>query len=80
MGLERLPPAVDHPDRSVEPDDSAGPVRLQLAVRHQLPDGLLQLPDGHGPDPHRLHLRPKVGRRWCDEGSGQVAFHSSSPL
>ena len=29
-----------------------------------LPDGLLQLPDGHGPDPHRLHLRPKVGRRW----------------
>ncbi len=41
-----------------------GAVRLQLAVRHQLPDGLLQLPDGHGPDPHRLHLRPKVGRRW----------------
>ena len=24
------------------------------------------------PDPHRLHLRPKVGRRWCDEGSGEV--------
>ena len=51
-------------DRSVEPDHPARPVRLQLAVRHQLPDGLLQLPDGHGPDPHRLHLRPEVGRRW----------------
>ena len=49
------------PDRPVEPDHPARPVRLQLAVRHQLPDGLLQLPDGHGPDPHRLHLRPKSG-------------------
>ena len=43
---------------------TARPVRLQLAVRHQLSDGLLQLPDGHGPDPRRLHLRPEVGHRW----------------
>ena len=25
-----------------------------------------------GPGPHRLHLRPKVGRRWCDERSREV--------
>ena len=69
MGLERLPAAVDHADRSEQSDDSARTVRVPKPVHVELSDGLRVLPDGHGSGPHRLHLRPEVGRRWSDEGS-----------
>lgn len=72
VGMERLPAAVDHADRPEQSDDSAGAVRVPEPVHVELSDGLRLLPDGHGPGPHRLHLRPKVGRRWCDERSREV--------
>ena len=39
VGMERLPVAIDYPDRSIKPDHSFGTVCVQLAVRHELSDG-----------------------------------------
>ena len=69
MGVERLPAAADHADRSEQSDDSAGAVRVPEPVHVELPDGLRVLPDGHGSGAYRLRLRPEVGRRRCNEGS-----------
>ena len=48
-------------------------VCVQLAVRHELPAGLRELPHGHGPGARRLHLRPEVGRGRCDAWRREVA-------